>query len=104
MIASFIKKLIHNRGGHLFGPHSVPKGVDLFHDLQRFGYTGLINTVFDVGANVGKFAMGTSQKMPNVSIWCFEPVESTFRVLKKTAKTCLRLSSFTVQLGQMLVI
>lgn len=82
MIIQLIKRIIHNSGGYLYGPGSVPKGVDLFHDLMRFGYTRLINTVFDVGANVGAFAKESSQNLPNANIWCFEPVRSTFEILK----------------------
>jgi len=39
--------------------------------------------IFDVGANTGTTAVLFRKSFPNVKIYCFEPVSSTFRILQR---------------------
>ncbi|HYP40117.1 MAG TPA: FkbM family methyltransferase, partial [Chloroflexia bacterium] len=41
--------------------------------------------IFDVGANIGLFTLFVGQKCRNVSIYAFEPIPSTFEVLRLNA-------------------
>ncbi len=38
---------------------------------------------FDVGANIGNYALELRRHFPNAEIYSFEPVKSTFAVLAK---------------------
>ncbi|NRG16586.1 FkbM family methyltransferase [Rhizobiales bacterium] len=40
-------------------------------------------TILDIGANIGNHALYWARKSPNRKIVCFEPVSSTFEILKK---------------------
>lgn len=40
------------------------------------------STVIDIGANFGLYTVSLAKKNPNIKIHSFEPVESTFRLLK----------------------
>jgi FkbM family methyltransferase len=42
-----------------------------------------INSIIDVGANQGQFAMEIAKQFPNTPIYSFEPIASVFEVMKK---------------------
>jgi FkbM family methyltransferase len=44
------------------------------------------DVVFDVGANVGVFAVRAAQRHPDVRIFAFEPVPAIFEVLKRNSE------------------
>lgn len=60
------------------------------HDTQSNGEEWLINrvarinpkTIFDVGANTGKYVLLAKKHNPGAQVVCFEPVNSTFEKLK----------------------
>src|SRR5688572_3652995 len=60
------------------------------HDTQSNGEEWLINRIakinpkciFDVGANIGKYAQLAKKHNPAAHVVCFEPVKSTFEKLK----------------------
>ena len=54
--------------------------VNHFLDLYK------CSTVFDIGANVGMFSLDLYQKHQEISYYVFEPVPSTYHILKATAK------------------
>jgi FkbM family methyltransferase len=57
--------------------------------LKRLGSLDLeINTIFDVGANKGEWAVDTLKYLPNAKIYCFEPIPGTYKKLKKTLSNC----------------
>lgn len=58
-------------------------GADLLLDIDRIGCGWDIETVFDVGANVGRVSRKYAKKFRNASVHSFEPVGSTFEVLKR---------------------
>jgi FkbM family methyltransferase len=55
-------------------------GVDLYIDVERlFPDEDLL--VFDIGANVGQFAMETKRALPKARVESFEPIPSSFERL-----------------------
>ena len=40
------------------------------------------DVVFDVGANIGLFAMFVQETFPNIRVFCFEPSASVFSILQ----------------------
>ncbi len=45
-----------------------------------------INTIIDIGANEGQFALKFSQLLPNAKIHSFEPISKCFNALKENTK------------------
>ena len=64
-----------------FGPGTVPKGMDLFHDIIRYGYGKHVETVVDVGANVGDFAQLALEKLDAKRSICIELGLKNFETL-----------------------
>ena len=82
---AMIKKLLQRAGLRCFGPGSVPKGVDLFHDINRFGYGKHVRTVVDIGANVGDFANAARRAFSVERMICVEPSAGNFGLLARGA-------------------
>ncbi len=58
---------------------------EIFEDQVYLGHGITLNDgdcVFDVGANIGLFTLFVGQKCTNASIYAFEPIPSTFEVLR----------------------
>jgi hypothetical protein len=71
-LPNLFKKIVKERGGFIYGPGSVPKGVNVFHDIQRYRWpgsscSGLPSLILDVGANVGQFASTALTALPYCS-------------------------------------
>lgn len=45
-----------------------------------------VKWILDIGANIGNVAIAGLNSYPNAKVMCFEPVKSTFAVLKKNMK------------------
>ena len=81
-----IQALVNQFGGFIYGPGSVPKGISLFHDIKRYGWSHCLDLIIDVGANTGQFASSALSAAPHSSVISFEPVTQTFRELKIKAE------------------
>jgi len=55
-----------------------PHGANAFWDLDRLHLAERIETIVDVGANVGQSAILFASELPNSKIFCLEPVCSTY--------------------------
>lgn len=68
-------------GTHLL--RNLPFGISVSHDLGlRFpGYH--VDTIFDVGANIGQSALGYAAAFPSSKIYCFEPIGETNEQLQR---------------------
>ena len=60
----------------------LPFGLDPFDDLRHQFKDYSFDTFFDVGANIGQSAIHIRKAFPKAKIWCFEPVNETFQILK----------------------
>lgn len=72
--------------------------------LQRLAVTKPA-TIFDVGANTGDYSLLASQLVPSATIHAFEPLPSTFDILKKTlaGTSRVRLNNFGLGAREQLV-
>jgi FkbM family methyltransferase len=61
----------------------VPPGAVWLYDVQRANNSRRANVIFDVGANTGQTAWGLVRYFPAATIYCFEPVSSSYRELLK---------------------
>ncbi len=103
-IKQFIRKhtgyIIHNENRspvHVF--KELPFGIDQFEDIRRLYSKAQFNTVFDIGANIGQTGKLFNQKFPDASIWCFEPVSSTFAQLHNNLNN-ERIKCFQIGFGE----
>lgn len=64
---------------------NLPFGINIVKDLELL--TKLrVDTIFDVGANVGQSAIVFAKSYPKAKIYCFEPFEGAFeRLISNTA-------------------
>lgn len=72
-----------------------PSEANKFIWLSRLN----INTIVDVGAHEGEFAMRALQILPKASILSFEPLEDAFRQLKFNTLTVPNFKAFNCALG-----
>lgn len=65
---------------------TLPVGADLYLDIhKRFKY-GALNTMFDVGANIGQTFEWFRINEPAAKIYCFEPVSAPYNELMIKAR------------------
>lgn len=83
-------------GLHVFEPRESPYAAKIIHkQVEEYFSSGLLDdivrpqggrniTVFDVGSNIGMFALEVARRTQGeANIFCFEPVPATYAVLKK---------------------
>lgn len=58
-----------------------------------------INTIFDVGANKGEWALDTLYYFPAAEIYCFEPIDKTYRILEEKLKNKQNINLFNFGLS-----
>jgi len=79
---TFWKWIGHATGNHIF--RSLPHGIDVFQDIEKYLPEQRIETIFDVGANVGQSALTYIKKFPTARILSFEPVPESFAQLQRS--------------------
>jgi FkbM family methyltransferase len=82
-ITSRIRSLLRNQLGLEVGfakyfPRSTDKAI-----YQHYLQGAAVDTIFDVGANIGQTAMAFSRSFPNAAIYSFEPFERNFHALSQ---------------------
>lgn len=88
-----LDKYISKVGGHSL--KFAPSEKDRFKWLQHLN----INTVIDIGANTGSFALEIHKILPRAKIYLFEPLEDCFRQLKENFKDLSYFQLFNIALG-----
>lgn len=78
-------KAIDITGYWMFKRSELPIGTDINEDL-KYKIDIRLNTIFDVGANVGLTVQNFSKVFPQAKIYSFEPVSSTFESLRKNTR------------------
>jgi FkbM family methyltransferase len=103
-----LKRVIQSLGYYYAKRDFMPLGIDWAWDIQRLNRGRPLNTVFDVGANIGQTATILSHTFPSSVIHSFEPVASTYATLKANTQSmqnvfCHQLAVSSKQgLGKML--
>ena len=59
-----------------------------------------IRTVFDIGANVGQFAMEIREELPQAQIYSFEPLQECFAKLNIAFRNSPNFKAFNYALGE----
>ncbi len=76
-----------------------PHGLDPFVDMKKRIPENSFKVVFDVGANDGRSAVQFLPEFSAATIYCFEPVRSTFEELESSMGSNKRVKSFNLALG-----
>lgn len=83
-------------------PYSrIPRGIRLETDLQRVFSVSQRSgsTLFDVGANIGQTMQRLKATFPAASVYCFEPIRSTFLLLQDTCQPFSQVQAFQIAVG-----
>lgn len=93
-----VKKIVEQlTNTHIY--RVLPHGIDLIEDITNTLPMYRVDIVFDVGANVGQSAHIYLARFPSSHIYCFEPVEDTFRKLQENLKGNERVDCYQLALG-----
>jgi FkbM family methyltransferase len=95
-----LKKRLYYRLQELLRVHILRRsahGHIEYVDIDRSG--SRIETVFDVGANVGNMSMRYADVFPQAEIYAFEPVSSTFQILKRNVGSLPKVQCYQLALG-----
>lgn len=76
-----------------------PFGVDPYAQLRHLRAWSSEDVVFDVGANDGRTVLDLQRYLPSPTIYAFEPVSSTFRILEERTRHLDHVRRFPVAVG-----
>jgi FkbM family methyltransferase len=92
-----LKEVLSKISGYTFYKNAdIPVGSDLIHDLKNKIQLPL-NTIFDVGANVGQTAITFNNYFSDAVIYSFEPFSMAYGELVKNTKN--KVKCFDLALG-----
>ncbi|MBA3010205.1 MAG: FkbM family methyltransferase [Proteobacteria bacterium] len=97
-----IKKRIKTFIEHLTGTRifrRLPRGISVFNDIKGALPDYHMDTIFDVGANVGKSAASYTALFPASRIFCFEPVAETYHYLRRNMEGKEQVCCFQLAMG-----
>lgn len=97
-----IKEIVKNIVEKVTGTtiyRTLPIGVDNFSDIALRLPNLALNSIFDVGANIGQSAINYHNLFPNSRIYCFEPVKETFKKLEKNLINHTQTTCYNIALG-----
>lgn len=77
----------------------LPRGLNLYYDIDRALPHFRATAIFDVGANVGQSAATYRTRFPQARIYCFEPVGATFAELQENVRADAGILCFRMALG-----
>ncbi len=80
-IKNLLRNIISKSDYVVYKKQFLPPGMNLFYDIKYKFPNSNINTIFDVGANIGQMSMQFQKDFPDSKIYSFEPVKSTFNKL-----------------------
>lgn len=71
--------------------------TEISHNLKS--HCPQLNTIIDVGANKGQFALAISTEYPVANVYSFEPLPDEYLALQKNCKDQKKCKTFNVALG-----
>lgn len=71
--------------------------TQLLHNCKR--YAPEVNTILDVGANKGQFALSAAHYYPKADIHSFEPIPEVYAVLKQNTRNVSGIQAYNFALG-----
>ncbi|HEX3717556.1 MAG TPA: FkbM family methyltransferase [Verrucomicrobiae bacterium] len=96
-----IKQQLRRVGFHLYTDGSLPHGVDVYVDLRRLRGGRRVETIFDIGANIGQTSLRLSEEFQSAKIFAFEPFKETFSQLSANTRHLRGVNTFNIALGEL---
>ena len=98
MIKNIIHRIFNEKGYSIIRTPSVELDIELgkYKWLQEYG----IQTIIDVGANIGQFSNKISKILPNANIFAFEPLNNCYTELLSNVKHNTNIECFNFALGK----
>jgi FkbM family methyltransferase len=93
------QKQINNLTKNITNIDKLTRGIDFVHDITKSFPKYNIDTIFDVGANVGQSSKFYLIHFPNSQIYCFEPIKETFSKLQQNLKENERVYCYQIGLS-----
>lgn len=93
MSKNILRKLVQKTGFDFHRYHTGPEKIDYIKTLG-------IQTVLDVGANIGQFAKEIRKSLPGAIIYSFEPLKDCFEKLEANMQTDKNFKAFHFALGE----
>lgn len=86
MLGRLVRSTLERLGYVLWKREFIRYGVDPFLDVTRLsrGWERSIDTVFDVGANIGQTTRAALDAFPQARIFAFEPEPKTFEQMSRS--------------------
>ncbi|WP_368011777.1 FkbM family methyltransferase [Laspinema palackyanum] len=110
MLKSLIKSLVSAAGYQITAKNAITGlGVDPLYDINQIlsdsQYNShltrqSIDTIFDIGANVGQTAIKVAKKFPTSTVYSFEPVQKTFKELKANVQPYKNIHPYCLGFGK----
>lgn len=91
--------LTQQMGYTVFQTADPPIGLSLAHDIKRLANTQAIETIFDVGANVGQTTQFMAHAFTDADIWAFEPIRESFDKLTASIAHMPRTNAYQLAFG-----
>jgi FkbM family methyltransferase len=98
MMSNLIHNLFDLVGYRVYKKKFIPKGCDCYLDIKRLS-GNTIETLFDVGANIGQTALKMRQEFPQAVIYAFEPCSNSYTLLKQNTSKDQQIISYQLALG-----
>ncbi len=99
MLKKLVRNVLESQGYFIYNIENLPFGCDHKEDIARVSPRLNVNTIFDVGANVGSMALAYRKRFPDAKVYSFEPVNETFSQLKKATKNDLDIHCYNMALA-----
>lgn len=77
----------------------IPRGGNPFYDIRKSLPEYTIESVFDVGANIGQSVKEYKKNSPASVVYCFEPVSNTYSQLQKNIADYKSVQCFQIALS-----
>ena len=94
-----LRRIIDDTGISLFRTSRLPVGTDYRKTIRNLFDLDDIQTVFDVGANVGQFCLHCSEIFRRSRIYSFEPINETFQILQGQTRKVKNIHCFNQACG-----
>lgn len=83
--------------GALFQPGGSVASTQLLHNCRH--YIPEVQTILDVGANQGQFALSAAHFYPRAAVHAFEPVPEVYAALQRNTRKAARINTYNFALG-----
>lgn len=99
MLKRKIRELFIRYSGYwIYKEKHMAVGSDIVYELKN-KINLPVNTIFDVGAHIGQTSLYFHKGIPNINIYAFEPIKSTYNVLLKNIQDFKNIKPHNIALG-----